>query len=66
MEQSVIVLTRPQVRLAELEKKKTAACAAALPTGPTAWPVVESEDEAEEGSEQENVADSPVTPSDEG
>ena len=66
VEQSVIVLTRPQVRLAELEKKKTAACAAALPTGPTAWPVVESEDDAEEGSEQESDAGLPATPSDEG
>ena len=66
VEQSVIVLTRPQVRLADLDKKKVAARTAPLPVGPTAWPVTESEDEAEEGSEQETAGDAPATPSDEG
>ena len=66
VEQSVIVLTRPQVRLAELDKKKAAARAEALPAGPTSWPVNESADEAEEGSEQKTETDSPATPSDEG
>ena len=66
VEQSVIVLTRPQVRFAELDKKKAAARSEALPAGPTSWPVVESPDEVEEGSEQETATDSPATPSDEG
>ena len=66
VEQSVIVLTRPQVRLAELDKKKAAALAEALPAGPTTWPVVEGADDAEEGAEQETAADSAATPSDEG
>jgi ferredoxin len=66
VEQSVIVLTRPQVRLAELDRKKAAACAEALPAGPMSWPIEEGADEAEEGSAQENAVDSPATPSDEG
>ena len=66
VEQSVIVLTRPQVRLAEMDKKKAAACAEVLPAGPTAWPVDESANDSEERSEQETATDSPATPSDEG
>ena len=62
----MIVLTRPQVRLAELDRKKAAACAEALPAGPMSWPIEEGADEAEEGSAQENAVDSPATPSDEG
>ena len=65
VEQSLIVLTRPQVRLADLDKKKAAARSEALPAGPIAWPVIEGADEAGEDSEQGTAADSPATPSDE-
>jgi ferredoxin len=54
VEQSVIVLTRPQVRLADLDQKKAAALSEVLPAGPTAWPVVENVDDNDEGSEQES------------
>ena len=50
VEKSVMVLTRPQMRLPEAETRLAAARQAPLPVGPTAWPSVpdeelESEDE---------------------
>ena len=47
--QSVLVLTKPQTGLGDSEQKIAAAKAEPLPAGPTAWPVQESpEDETEE------------------
>jgi len=50
VQQSVMVLTRPQVGLADAEAKVAAAKAEPLPAGPTAWPVVETP-EPEAGAE---------------
>ena len=44
------VLTRPQLGLADGEQRIAAAKAEPLPAGPTAWPVVESDELA--GDEQ--------------
>jgi ferredoxin len=41
VQQSVLVLTRPQLGLADAEAKLAAARAEPLPAGPTAWPVIE-------------------------
>ena len=41
--QSVVVLTKPQTGLADLDQKVNQAKAQPLPAGPTAWPVEESE-----------------------
>ena len=51
VDRSLLVLTRPQVRLPDAEARLAAARQAPLPDGPTAWPVPpeaeleESEDE---------------------
>jgi ferredoxin len=45
VQQSLMVLTRPQVGLPDAEQRIAAAKAEPLPAGPTAWPVVESDDE---------------------
>ncbi len=66
VEQSVIVLTRPQVRLADLDKKKAAARADRLPVGPVSWPVVNNENADDEVSDQESETLEPATPGDEG
>ena len=58
MERSVLVLTRPQVRLGEAETRLQAARQAPLPEGPTAWPTppqAEDEDLAEEELAEEEV-----------
>ena len=39
VDRSLLVLTRPQVRLADAEARLAAARQAPLPDGPTAWPV---------------------------
>ena len=41
--QSVVVLTKPQTGLGDLDQKVSQAKAQPLPVGPTAWPVQESE-----------------------
>ena len=46
MNQSVLVLTKPQTGLADLDQKVQKAKAEALPAGPTAWPVQASEEES--------------------
>ena len=53
VEKSVMVLTRPQMRLPEAETRLAAARQAPLPMGPTAWPSapddeLESDDEPDE------------------
>lgn len=60
VERSVCVLTRPQLKLADAEKRLQAALNAPLPEGPTAWPTVET-DEDESAVNQE-----PATTDEEG
>jgi ferredoxin len=48
VQDSVLVLTRPQLGLPDSEQRIAAAKAEPLPAGPTAWPVQESEADAEE------------------
>ena len=51
VERSVMVLTRPQVRLPDAPARLKAASEAPLPPGPTAWPAPpEPEDEASEAA----------------
>ena len=52
VERSVLILTRPQVRLPNAETRLTAAHQAALPEGPTSWPAaaVEEQDEDAEAA----------------
>ena len=49
MQQSVLVLTKPQTGLGDADQKIAQAKAEPLPAGPTAWPVDESLIEDEEG-----------------
>jgi ferredoxin len=64
VQQSLVVLTRPQVGLADRERVLAAALAEPLPPGPTAWPTPpeeESEEEqADDGSGAEASADQPA------
>jgi ferredoxin len=57
VQQSLVVLTRPQVGLADRERVLAAALAEPLPLGPTAWPTPppsdeEAEDAPEDGAGQ--------------
>ena len=45
VERSVLVLTRPQLRLADAESRLQAARQAPLPPGPIAWPTPPGEDD---------------------
>ncbi|MFM2079807.1 MAG: hypothetical protein RLZZ124_1844 [Cyanobacteriota bacterium] len=56
VEQSVLVLTRPQVGLADADAVIAAAQGRPLPAGPTAWPVVDTPAEAEEEAAEDAVA----------
>ena len=56
VEKSLMVLTRPQVRLANADARLAAARQAPLPAGPTAWPappVSELDEDAQEVSEDD-------------
>ena len=57
VDRSLLVLTRPQVRLPDAEARLAAARQAPLPDGPTAWPVPpEAElEESEDGSGAANA-----------
>jgi len=56
VQQSVLVLTRPQVGLADVDQRIAAAKAEPLPPGPTAWPVQESElDDDNEASDSDGA-----------
>ncbi len=64
VQQSLVVLTRPQVGLADRERVLAAALAEPLPPGPTTWPTPPEEEEGEEeqsddGSGAEAAADQP-------
>jgi ferredoxin len=62
VQQSVLVLTRPQLGLADAEAKLAAARAEPLPAGPTAWPVIEQpEAEAEPPANPEPAGDESTT-----
>jgi len=53
VQQSVVVLTKPQTGLSDRDGKIAAAKAEPLPAGPTSWPVVEAaEDEEDESGDQ--------------
>ena len=57
VQQSVLVLTRPQVRFGDAEQRIATAKANPLPAGPTAWPEPEpqEEDAAETAAETETT-----------
>jgi ferredoxin len=56
VQQSVLVLTRPQVGFADSESRIAAARAEPLPAGPTAWPVSETIADDEDSQEQSAAA----------
>ena len=62
VEKSLLVLTRPQVRLANAEARLAAARQAPLPEGPTAWPTPPQSEDAEEGAEEGDVGASDAHP----
>lgn len=55
VQQSLVVLTRPQVGLADRERVLAAALAEPLPPGPTAWPTPPSSEEEEDEGDVEGV-----------
>jgi ferredoxin len=58
VQQSVLVLTRPQVGVADADALLAAARQEPLPAGPTAWPVLESDPAEQEGADDaESEAD---------
>ena len=61
VQQSLLVLTRPQLGLADAEARIAAAKANPLPPGPTAWPVQEQEleEDAEGGAETATSGEEP-------
>ena len=64
VQQSLVVLTRPQVGLADRERVLAAALAEPLPPGPTAWPAPPEDEEGDEeqsddGTGAEAAADQP-------
>ena len=69
VEKSVMVLTRPQIRLPDAETRLAAARQALLPVGPTAWPAApdqELESEDEPAGEPPFEKDSAATADEEG
>lgn len=62
VQESVLVLTRPQVGLADLEALVAAAQAEPLPPGPTAWPAPPVENDGEEDAEADPTATSDEAP----
>ncbi len=56
--QSLMVITRPQVGLADREALIAKAQAEPLPLGPTSWPMVEADDQEDEGEALETSATS--------
>ena len=71
VERSVVILTRPQVSMGDQRRSMEAALSAPLPSGPTAWPVVESSEDDDEGAgddedlQKQSFTDAPATPGDE-
>jgi ferredoxin len=58
VQQSVLVMTRPQVGLGDAEQRIAAAKAQPLPAGPTAWPVVETAEEDADAADDSQTATS--------
>ncbi len=55
VQQSLVVITRPQLGMADREAQLGAALAAPLPAGPTVWPEEAAADEAPEEDRQESA-----------
>ena len=55
VQQSLLVLTRPQVGFGDAEAKIAAAKATVLPPGPTAWPSQEADDDADDRDDRETA-----------
>lgn len=66
VEQSLVVLTRPQLGLADRQAALARALAAPLPAGPTAWPTPEGEPEPQVGDEDAATAAATTTSSEAG
>jgi ferredoxin len=58
VQHSVVVLTRPQLGLADSADRIAAAKAEPLPAGPTAWPAVEGDDTDDDASDGNETATS--------
>lgn len=56
VQQSLLVITRPQLNLPDRQGLLDAARAQALPTGPTAWPAPPQRDEDADGEAEANTA----------
>jgi ferredoxin len=63
--ESVVVLTRPQVGLADQETLVAAALAQPLPPGPTAWPAAPMEDDDGAGAGEDDSLEGPSATRDE-
>ena len=55
VQQSLLVLTRPQVGFGDSEGRIAAAKASPLPPGPTAWPLQEADDDADDRDDRETA-----------
>lgn len=62
VQQSLVVLTRPQVGLANRERSLAAALAEPLPPGPTAWPTPPPSEEEEPEAAEAEAAPSALKP----
>ncbi|NQV10622.1 MAG: (2Fe-2S)-binding protein [Cyanobacteria bacterium] len=60
VEHSVVVLTRPQLGLADGQAQLEAALAAPLPAGPTAWPEQPETPEQQSATTDEDSPDGPM------
>jgi hypothetical protein len=58
VQESLLVLTKPQAGLGDAEARIAAAKASPLPPGPTAWPVQEQEADGEDGAAAAETATS--------
>ncbi|MEY2748769.1 MAG: hypothetical protein RLZZ168_785 [Cyanobacteriota bacterium] len=58
VQESLLVLTKPQAGLGDAEARIAAAKASPLPPGPTAWPVQEQEADGEDGASAAETATS--------
>ncbi|MBM5789212.1 MAG: 2Fe-2S iron-sulfur cluster binding domain-containing protein [Cyanobacteria bacterium M_DeepCast_200m_mx_001] len=55
VQQSLLVLTRPQVGFGDAESRIAAAKASPLPPGPTAWPTQEADDDGDDRDDRETA-----------
>ncbi|MDI9406308.1 MAG: 2Fe-2S iron-sulfur cluster-binding protein [Chitinophagaceae bacterium] len=68
IQQSLLVITRPQVGLADRENQIVAALARPLPAGPTAWPTPprQADQDDDAPGQPTGAAEAPTTTADEG